>query len=138
MESWKMVWRDGFQPQFSDRQLLALRDALLADDPTLIQGATTQPPPLLCVADWSVEACCAVSYCGWKGADLNSVGDVEEFFARSVFAADDLLGEPAASRWFLNAFDNTPRDVFFPELAAEITRELERRAELNQQSLAAA
>lgn len=127
MESWKMVWRQGFQPQFDDRQLTALRDGLLADDPRLVQGATTTPPPLLCVQDWPVEACCALGYCGWIGSDLKTVGEVEEFFAKCCFEADNRLGEPAACRWFLNAFDDSPRQQFFAALAAEIESELARR-----------
>lgn len=128
MQSWQMVWRQGFQPQFNDRQLTALRDALRVDDPRLVQGATTTPPPLLCVQDWGCEAACALGYCGWIGSDLQTVGEVEEFFAKCCFEADAALGEPAACRWFLNWFDDTPRNQMVAELAAEIESELSRRA----------
>lgn len=106
MESWRKVWRDGFLPQFSPEQRAALKQALETDDPRLLQGATTQPPPLMCVQDWTCEGGCAVSFCGMPG----TVGEVEEFFAAKCFQADQLLGEPAACRWFLNWFDDTPRD----------------------------
>src|SRR5262249_42196250 len=74
------------------------------------EGATRPPPPLQCVQDWPVEAACAVGFCGWQGDGLETVAEVEEFFARVCFEIDQRLGEPAACRWFLNWFDETPRD----------------------------
>jgi len=119
MENWRHVWREGFAPIISNTALEALRDALSSDDPRLIQGSTTVPPPLMCVQDWPVEAACALGYCGWQGDDLETVGQVEEFFARLCCEADQRLGEPAACRWFLNWFDDTPRAEMRAELAAE-------------------
>jgi len=130
MESWRMVWRDGFAPLLSSTGLMALRDALRVDDPRLVQGATTTPPPLLCVQDWPVEACCALGYCGWQGDRLDTVGEVEEFFAKCCFEADDRLGEPAACRWFLNWFDDTPRPDMRRELLAEVELALADRLEV--------
>ena len=120
MESWRLVWRDGFAPVLSTTGLEALRDALLLDDPRLTQGSTTTPPPLMCVQDWPVEAACALGYCGWQGDTLDTVGQVEEFFARACFEADQRLGEPAACRWFLNWFDDTPRAQMRRDLLAEV------------------
>jgi hypothetical protein len=128
MESWRKVWREGLAPQLSNPALTALRRALLTDDARLIQGATTSPPPLQCVADWPVEAACVLGYCGWQGDGHETVGEVEEFFALACFEADKLLGEPAACRWFLNWFDDTPRDEARSLLLAEVNRELARRA----------
>ena len=56
------AWRRGIAPNLSDRGLQALKKALETDDPTLIQGTTTQPPPLQAVQNWPVEAACAVCY----------------------------------------------------------------------------
>jgi len=120
MESWRKVWRDGFAPILPTAGLEALREALATDDPRLAQGSTTTPPPLLCVQDWPVEAACALGFCGWQGEGLVSVGEVDEFFARACFEADQRLGEPAACRWFLNWFDDTPRDRMRCELLAEV------------------
>jgi hypothetical protein len=120
MESWRIVWRDGFVPVLSTVGLMSLRDALRSDDPRLVQGATTTPPPLMCVQDWPVEACCALGFCGWQGDALNTVGEVEEHFAKCCFEADQRLGEPAACRWFLNWFDDTPRSEMRRELLAEV------------------
>ena len=120
MESWRKVWRDGVAPILPTAGLEALREALANDAPRLAQGSTTTPPPLLCVQDWPVEAACALGFCGWQGEGLISVGEVDEFFARACFEADQRLGEPAACRWFLNWFDDTPRDRMRCELLAEV------------------
>jgi len=111
MESWRKVWREGFAPLLSTVGLHALRRALRNDDSRLLQGATTSPPPMMCVQDWPVEGTCAIGFCAWKGEGLDTVGEVEEFFARSCADADERLGEPAACRYFLNWFDDTPRDA---------------------------
>jgi hypothetical protein len=128
MESWKQVWRDGIAPILPTAGLEALATALETDDPRLVQGATTTPPPLLCVQDWPVEACCALGFCGWQGDGLSTVGQVEEFFAKCCFEIDERQDEHAACRWFLNWFDDTPRDRMRAELLPEVRRELERRA----------
>ena len=127
MESWKNVWRRGVAPLLSTESLEALRQALVNDDPRLLQGATTTPPPLQCVQDWPVEAACALGYCGWQGDGLETVAEVEEFFARMCFEIDRNLGEPAGCRWFLNWFDETPRDEMRRLLLAEVNRALGQR-----------
>ena len=127
MELWRKAWRIGIVPNMSTAGLEALRMALLKDDPELLQGATTSPPPLQCVQDWPVEAACALGYCGWQGEGLETVAEVEEFFARMCFEIDQRLGEPAACRWFLNWFDETPRDEMRRELVGEVNRALAQR-----------
>lgn len=127
MESWRKVWREGLAERISTSGLMALRRALLNDDARLLQGATTSPPPLQCVQDWPVEAACGLGYCGWQGDGLETVGQVEEFFARVCFEADQALGEPAACRWFLNWFDETPREEMRQQLLPEVNRCLAHR-----------
>jgi hypothetical protein len=127
MESWRKVWREGLAPQLSPAGLDALRRALVNDDPRLLQGATTSPPPLQCVQEWPVEAACGLGYCGWQGEGLETVAEVEDFFARLCFEADQRLGEPAACRWFLNWFDDTPREEMRSLLLAEVNRTLAQR-----------
>src|SRR5262245_36220188 len=130
MESWRKVWRDGLAPQLSVAGLEALARGLTNDDPQLLQGATTTPPPLQCVQDWPVEAACVLGYCGWKGEGRETVAEVEEFFAKACFEADQRLGEPAGCRWFLNWYDDTPRDEMRRLLLGEVNRTLaQRRAE---------
>lgn len=119
MEHWRKVWRDGFAKAFNREHLSHLAEALKNDDVQLIQGATTNPPPLMCVQDWPCEGACAVSYAGWK-AGASTVGEVETFFAKACFDADQRLGDPAACRFFLNWFDDTPRAEMRRELLAEV------------------
>lgn len=129
MESWKKVWHEAAAPLLSDNSLEALRGALQSDDARLIQGATTTPPPLQCVQDWPVEAACLFGFCGWQGEALDTVAEVEEFFARMCFEIDSRLGEPAGCRWLLNWFDETPRDEMRRLLLKEVELTLaERRA----------
>jgi hypothetical protein len=121
------VWREGFQPLLSDAALAGLRGALRRDDALLIQGATTEPPPLPCVADWPVERACVIAYCGLCEG-LETVGEVEEFFVRLCAACDKALGEPAAVRWFLNHWDAAPRAEAVAGLLAEVEVEIARRS----------
>ncbi len=147
MESWRKTWRDGLAPQISTEALTALRDALANDDARLIQGATTTPPPLMCVQDWPVEAACALSYCGvidhggfaepvapdGSGSTLTqrinacTVGDAEEYFATRCYECDQHFNDPGSCRWFLNWFDDTPRDEMRRELLAEVRETLAAR-----------
>ena len=127
MESWRKVWREGLVSLLSTRSLEVLRHALQTNDSRLMQGATTSPPPLQCVQDWPVEGACALGYCGWQGEGLETVAEVEEFFARMCFEIDQRLGEPAGCRWFLNWFDETPRDEMRRELLTEVNLALAAR-----------
>jgi hypothetical protein len=127
VESWRLVWRNGFVPVLSTPGLEALKKALETDDPRIVQGATTTPPPLMVVQDWPVEAACALGFCGWQGDNLETVGAVENHFARCCFEADQRLGEPAACRWFLNWFDDTPRDDMRRDLLMEVNLALTER-----------
>lgn len=127
MESWRKVWREGVAPLLSTTALQALERAVRSDDKRLIQGATTCPPPLQSVQDWPVEAACALGFCGWQGEGLESIAEVEEFFARMCFNIDQRLGEPATCRWWLNHWDETPRHELFREMLPEITLALKDR-----------
>lgn len=124
MESWRLVWRRGFAPTLPTAGLEALAVALRDDDIRIHQGATTTPPPLLCVQDWPCEKADAIAFCGWQGHRLRTVGQVEEFYAKALHDADERYGELAACRWFLNWFDDTPRAEMRRELLAEVEAEL--------------
>lgn len=126
MESWRKVWREAIVPLLSDKALKALRRALEDDDVRLVQGATTVPPPLACVTDWPVEGCCALGFCG-LAEGLETVGEVEEFFAQMCFQIDQRLGEPAGCRWFLNQFDTWPREEMIANLLPEVVLALSER-----------
>ena len=47
--------------------------------------------------------------------------------ARACFEADKVLGEPAACRWFLNWYDETPRPEMRTQLLAEVESVLAQR-----------
>ena len=127
MKKWCRVWRGGLAPMLSTAGLEALRCGLMGDDERLMQGATTNPPPLQCVADRPVEAACALGYSCWRGDGLETVGEIEEYFTRACFEIDQRLGEAGACRWFLNWYDETPRDEMRRLLAAEVDRALAER-----------
>jgi hypothetical protein len=120
LASWQRSFREGIVPQLSAAGLMALKQALETDDPELLQGATTSPPPLDSVSDWPVKAACAIAFAGWKGEHRITVAEVEQFFARVCYLAGQTLGDPAGARWFLNWFDDTPREQMRWELLAEV------------------
>jgi hypothetical protein len=127
LEAWQKVWRDGIAPELSTAALAALERGLTADDVALIQGATTDPPPLQVCQDWAPCAACALAYAGWKGDGLATVAQVEEYFARLCARADEALGEPAGVRWFLNWYDEQPRNLMRVQLLVEVQRSLAER-----------
>lgn len=132
MEAWRTVWRQGFAPGLSTDGLEALRAALLHDDARVTQGATTQPPALEKFLHCPANASCAITFCGWHGDGLDTVGELDEFFSRTCFEADCRLGESAASRWFLNWYDHTPREEMRQALLMEVDRELARRGSFEE------
>ncbi len=124
MDTWQFVWRAGIAPSLTSCGLLTLRQALAADSPSLLQGATTSPPPLTALQSEPVEKCCRLGLALKADHGLVTVGDVQDAFAVLVAAADERLGEPAAVRHFINAWDDGPRDVMRQDLLAEVERVL--------------
>lgn len=118
--AWQRTWRRGVAPQLSTAALLALRDALIHDDPGLIQGATTEPPPLQAVQDQPCEGACLIGFAGWRGEHKETVGEVEEFFCSVVEKAGRALGEQAAARYLLNAYDDWERAEMIRNLLPEV------------------
>jgi hypothetical protein len=119
-QAWQHAFRKGIVPALSTAGLEALRDALATDDKHLIQNSTTFPPPLDAVHDQPVEGGCALAFAWWKGLNLVTVGEVELAFTMACSQADERLGEPAAVRWFLNWYDDAPRDFMRHQLLAEV------------------
>lgn len=138
LESWRLVWRAFVRARAAwpgaRAALERLAEAVRSDDGRLLQGATTFPPPLMCVQDWVCEGADVV---GWLGLErplvpedsvhlkagdgtFPSVGEVEEGFARLCSECDRITGEPASCRYLLNWSDDTPRERMRAELAAEI------------------
>jgi hypothetical protein len=118
---WRRVFRRGFAPALGLRRLKVLADGLRANDPRLIQGMTCNPsgtgqpesglPP---------EGACAVGYACWQAFGLLTTGEIENEFARRCLECDSLLGELVGCRWFLNWFDETPRELAIAELLPEV------------------
>lgn len=130
MEKWREVFRNGFAPVLPTTALTALAEALRTDDVRLVQGSTTVPPPLMVVQDWECEAGCALGYCGAVvsgGFGVATVEQAEIKFAEWCYEADQLLGEPAACRHFLQFFDDTPRPDMLRDLLPEVERALAER-----------
>ena len=127
MEKWRRVWRVGIAPQLSRHALRALGSALLRDDPRLVQGTITAPPPLDANRGCDVEEACAIGLCGWLGEGRTRVGAVEDYFTAVAEAADAAFGESAACRHFFNWFDDAARPIMRRELLAEVTRALRER-----------
>ena len=126
MESWRTVYRNGFAPILPTAGLEYAAEILRNDDKRLLQGATTKPPGMACVEDWPCEGGCFLAMCG-LGNGLETVGEVQAFFAQACFDADQLLKESAACRYFLNWADDTPRDEMRRELLMEVERTLAER-----------
>ena len=118
VEPWRLVFRAS-APLLPRAGLLALRVALAADDPSLLQGATTEPPPLDFLQDWPAQGACPWAYCGWKDG-LTTAGEINDFFAEVCSSVDVALGEPAGCRHFMQFVDDTPRDRMRPALLAEV------------------
>lgn len=130
MESWRLVLTQGFFPSWSTEALEAALVLLETDSAKLTQGSTTTPLPLMCVQDWVVEAADIVTFCATPNIFDGTVGTAEEGFAKAVFDSDSRLGEQGASRWFLNAYDNTPRREMWANLIEEFKAEIARRTKL--------
>lgn len=128
MELWQASWRKGFVPVLSRKALEALRDALVRDDPRLLQGSTTDPLPYLCMRRKPCEGGCAISFCGWQGEGIETVGKVDQFFIETCEKVCQDMREGVACRWFLNWFDDTPRDVMRRELLPEVNLALESKS----------
>ena len=131
-EAWRRVFRSGIIPLLSTTGLNGLQRSLIEDDPRLTQGSTTSPPPLQCVLNCELEGGCVITLAGWHEGVADTVGEAEEYFAKICFEADQRLGEPAAVRYFLNWFDDTPRDEMRRELLSEIDLALFQRVTVGE------
>lgn len=132
MESWRRVWREGLGPALPTKGLQALILALQFDDERLIQGTTTLPQWQPSFPRAQVHAACAVAFSAWQGEGLNRVDEIEEFVSSACFKADERLGEPGASRRFLNWFDRTPREEMRRRLLGEVRATLAERVAVNR------
>jgi hypothetical protein len=104
-------------------ELQALRRGLASDDPALLQGMMTMPPPLECLHDWQVEAADLTAYPAWRGRGLVTVKEVEECAWALCSGIDARLGEGAVKE-VLAWYDATPRKDVRAVLLGEVEREM--------------
>jgi hypothetical protein len=71
-----------------------------------------------------VETACALGFCGWQGERRATVGEVEDYFRQLCDAADERMAERAVCRFFLNWYDDTPRDEMRRALLTEVEQAL--------------
>ena len=103
IEAWRKVWRQGIVPQLTLGGLKGLLRALEQDSSRLITGATTSPPPLQCMANEPVRACCPLCLALLDGNQPHaiSVGMLEERFAMACYDAPPALRHGVAPRELL-------------------------------------
>ncbi len=121
---WQIAFRRGFAPLMTVAELQALATALETDDPRLIQGTVTTPPPVL--GRWQCQGGCAIGLAAML-AGYATVQAVVERFAEICHGADARLDEPVAARWFLTWVDNVSRETLRNELLPEVRRALAAR-----------
>lgn len=113
---WREVWADGLADQLPTDGLIALRDALVRDDPRLLQGATCQPSAAYrSTRHLHVECACPVAYTLWR-TGFWTVGSLERAFHAALMAADREIGRERALSSFLCWCDDTPRDAMREQL----------------------
>jgi hypothetical protein len=123
VEPWRRILRDGLLRSLTDAELHALRRGLADDDPALLQGMMTLPPPMEILGDWQVEGADLLAYPGWRGRELKTVKEVEERAWALCSAIDARLGDGAAKE-LLGWYDATPRPDVIHTLLGETEREL--------------
>lgn len=128
MEKWRRVWREGLVPVLAPAGLIVLQAALERNDPRLLQGRISCPPPIPSQGDCPVYGACSIGYCGWQGDGLNTTAQVEAYFHDICDAVDAAFNEPAACRYFLHWYDDTPRTEMRRELLSEVRLALARVA----------
>jgi hypothetical protein len=128
MEHWRDVWRRWAAPLLSTEGLEALRVALAEDSPELLQGRNTKADDELPDSDDECTGACPLAYAGWKAEALETVEEVEAWFAGLVNEISTRSLEPAAASCLLGWIDDTPRSEMRRELLIETGRELARRA----------
>jgi hypothetical protein len=131
MTDWQRIWRTALGPRISPKALKVLFQALLRNDPRIIQGQTTIPSPTSMFRGEPLIGACCLCFCGWEGEGLRTVGEVEWYFWDLCRACEIETGEEAAAKHFLNWWDEAPREEAFALLAFEVARSLALKEETN-------
>lgn len=129
LEAWQVCWRGGLADALPTEGLVALRDALVNDDPALIQGQTVAPIPFLS-PNAKTTGCCPISYCGWRAFGLDATADVYAFYHAAYYRRNG-YGYENGSRDFTEFVDGTPRDEMRKRLVVEVNRTLKQRGHVD-------
>ena len=121
---WQTVWRKGIAPQLDRHGIEELRIALIIDDSRLIQGTTTCPNIMDHNPGRACEAGCGIAFPIWQADTEQDIHDISEKFSLVCDKCDaDLLnatGDEVACRFFINWFDDTPRQIMRKLLLDEV------------------
>lgn len=118
MNAVRVAW-ESLSESLSSAGLTALREALVKDDPRLVQGLTV-------VGDSAVRCACAVAYCGWKDGTFATVTGANFYFSSVIVDSDRRSGSKSTAP-FLDWFDRVPRKIMLKELLLMVERTLEVR-----------
>ena len=91
MDSWRIVWRDGFGPVLFHGGAGGPPRCPEGRRPPLGAGRDDHAAPADVRAGLAGRGRVRPGLCGWLGEGLSTVGEVEEFFARACFEADERL-----------------------------------------------
>lgn len=133
VRQWQNVWRLGISPHLSTEGLLALLKALLADDLALIQGATTEPPPISGCMDLEPVGHCPLIFCIRFGQPQNpkglgwTIADLEQEWAELLGKVDATFKQVNAHRPWFAFWDDSDRQTARWALMQEVTRTLAER-----------
>lgn len=99
------AWRQGMVPQLVDTGLLALREALIANDPALLRGSTVTPWAVADLANAPCEGVCPLAFALWRGLGLVTSGSVSAAWSRIM----DECHNAGLLPWiFVGWWDDTP------------------------------
>lgn len=127
VELWKVAFRVGVGPAFTDAELLALRAGLRCRDERIIQGSVCEPYHPATLWPHKCQAACAIGYAGWRGGLILS-SDVVDRFHEIIDISNVALSDDCGTLdVFVGWFDSTDREQAMSELLAEVEREVARR-----------
>lgn len=122
--SWMIVFRYGILPSLSTNALRFLQHCLATNDKRLIQKETTQPQK----PDEPCSHACLLALPVWLKHPAPTVAEAEDYFHWLCCETDNKIGEPASTRYFLNWFDDTPREEMRAKLLPIVNETINDRA----------
>src|SRR5437764_478068 len=102
LPEWVEAWRRGIAPLAPHDGLVDLREAVLRDDPRLLQHVTA-----LGTEGGACAGACGIGWALWKGDGLEKAEDVQQAFNRVVTGAGIRMGWKTAVAPFFKFFDET-------------------------------